>query len=380
MEPSFAFRYGDSGPAVIEIRSKLDTLGLLSPRSADNTLDAKFDDICDRAVRAFQQQRGLNVDGVVGPQTYRFLEEARWRLGDRILRYSISGVMVGDDARALQQRLAELGFDPGRVDGIFGPKTEQALRDFQRNLDLSADGSCGPATLKAIKALGRLVVGGQPQAMRESEIIHRAGPALSGKVVIVDAGYSGTQSRRGIDDLAVRAVIGDLASRVEGRLGAAGVQAFLSHSINSPTDELTRANFANATEANLVISLDVDEHDNPLASGVATYHYGGDRDGGHSAVGEKFAGLLQREILARTDLHNCRTHGKTWDLLRHTRMPAVKVDVGYITNVGDAARLADPSFRDVLAEAIVVAVQRLYLPPDLDSPTGVLQLAELLAT
>jgi N-acetylmuramoyl-L-alanine amidase len=58
-------------------------------------------------------------------------------------------------------------------------------------------------------------------------------------------------------------------------------------------------------------------------------------------------------------------------------MPAVRIDVGYLTNPGDAARLADPAFRDVLAEAIVVAVQRVYLDPDQDSPTGALQVSEL---
>ena len=45
-------------------------------------------------------------------------------------------------------------------------------------------------------------------------------------------------------------------------------------------------------------------------------------------------------------------------------MPAVRLELGYLTNPGDAARLADPAFRDVVAEAIVAAVQRLYLPPD----------------
>ena len=60
-------------------------------------------------------------------------------------------------------------------------------------------------------------------------------------------------------------------------------------------------------------------------------------------------------------------------------MPAVRIDVGYITNPGDAARLADPSFRDVVAEAIVVAVQRVYLSPETDAKTGVLRLGELRA-
>jgi N-acetylmuramoyl-L-alanine amidase len=62
-----------------------------------------------------------------------------------------------------------------------------------------------------------------------------------------------------------------------------------------------------------------------------------------------------------------------------TRMPAVRVDVGYVTNPGDAARLADPAFRDVVAEGIVVAVQRLYLAPEADPHTGVLRVDEIRA-
>jgi N-acetylmuramoyl-L-alanine amidase len=55
----------------------------------------------------------------------------------------------------------------------------------------------------------------------------------------------------------------------------------------------------------------------------------------------------------------------------------VRLDAGYLTNPGDAARLSDPAFRDVIAEAVVVAVQRVYLDPDHDAQTGVLRLSEL---
>ena len=85
---------------------------------------------------------------------------------------------------------------------------------------------------------------------------------------------------------------------------------------------------------------------------------------------------MQREIVARTDLVDLRSHAKSWELLRHTRMPAVRIDVGYLTNPGDAARLADPAFRDVVAEAVVVAVQRMYLNPETDTRTGLLRLDE----
>jgi N-acetylmuramoyl-L-alanine amidase len=58
-------------------------------------------------------------------------------------------------------------------------------------------------------------------------------------------------------------------------------------------------------------------------------------------------------------------------------MPAVRLELGHLTHPGDAARLADPAFRDTVAEALLVAIQRLYLPADLDAPTGVLRLKDL---
>ena len=112
---------------------------------------------------------------------------------------------------------------------------------------------------------------------------------------------------------------------------------------------------------------------------MATYFYGDRARGIRSETGARFAGLLQRELTARTDLLDCGTHGKTWDLLRRTRMPAVRLELGYVTNPGDAARLADPGFRDVVAEAVVVAVQRLYLPPQEDAPTGSIRLPDLVS-
>lgn len=379
------FRVGDSGDAVADIRSRLGGLGLLAPAvdpavdpAGDPVAVPRFDAAVDRAVRAFQQQRGLTVDGVVGPATYRVLDEARWRLGDRVLTHVPGNVLCGDDVVSLQQRLLELGFKVGRVDGRFGHRTEQGVREFQRNVGIPPDGTCGPATLKALQRLAPIVSGGRPNAMRAEERIRRAGPQLLGKTVVVDPAESLAT------DPAMRArasaISEDLSRRVEGRLVATGVQAFLTtaHSA-SGLSEAERAEFANRTEADLSVSLHVDSSSRPGASGVSTYFYGSETHGVRSSVGERFASLVQREIVARTDLADLRTHPKTWEFLRRTRMPAVRIDVGYVTNPGDAARLADPSFRDVVAEAVVVAVQRVYLSADADAKTGVLRLGELRA-
>lgn len=366
------YRPGARGPVVVDIRRRLRDLGLLS--AADPADDEYTQDV-DRAVRAFQQQRGLMVDGVVGPQTFRALEEARWRLGDRLLHYRVTHPYVGDDVVALQTRLMELGFDCGRCDGIFGADTERALREFQRNVGLPADGTFGPTTIRAIEQLRRSVVGGRAVAMRDHEALHRAGRTLSGKTVIVDPGHGGHDTGWAVPGLCERDIVLDVASRLEGRLAASGAHVFLTRSADGAPTAQERAGFANAAEADLYLSLHLDGARDPQANGVASYYYGaGLAAEPHSSAGERFAELVQHEIVARTDLRDCRTHGKSWELLRLTRMPMVWVEFGYLTNDHDAARLSEPGFRDTVAEALHVAIARLYVPADEDPGTGQLQL------
>lgn len=369
-----------------QIRASLALLGLLPDGEILGGPDAgdvettEFDTRCDRAVRAFQQQRGLTVDGMVAEETFLALEEARWRLGDRLLTYAVSHQMVGDDVAALQERLLELGFDPGRIDGTFGPGNERALKSFQREYGLVPDGTCGPATFRALTQLQRAVRGGRPNALREAERLHRAGPHLLGKKVVIDPGHGGADRGRSCDGLDEADVVIALASRLEGRLLAAGVEAYLTHGPEvCPTDR-ERAEFANATGADLVISLHCDGHTNDLARGVSCYYYGSSTTtAGHSMVGEQLAGLLQREIVARTDFLDCREHAKTWELLRRTRMPVVRLDLGYLSHPGDRDRLRSVDLLDSVAEGILVALQRLYLPAEQDPPTGTLRLADLTA-
>lgn len=372
-----SYRRGDTGPVVAEIRAKLASLGLLAPNQLsrhDEPDLAVFDDECDRAVRHFQQQRAITADGLVGPHTYRLLDEARWRLGDRVLSYTPDQVTTGDDVAQLQRRLLDMGFACGQVDGIFGPQTEHGLRDFQRNIALVPDGRCGTATLTALDRLTRTVVGGAPHAMRESEAIHNSGPSLADKLIVIDPGHGGADRGWLRGPLAEADVVWDLAGRVETRLSTMGTRVVLTRSEDAAPLEASRAERANELGADLLISLHVDGHASPLASGVATYFYGNDRSGHDSAVGQRFAGLVQREIVARTGLRDCRTHAKTWDLLRRTRMPAVRIELGYLTHDGDAAQLASDAFRDNATEAVVVAVQRLYLRPEDDVATGVMRL------
>ncbi|MQA04354.1 MAG: N-acetylmuramoyl-L-alanine amidase [Streptosporangiales bacterium] len=368
------FGRGARGDKVGAVHARLVELGLLTDEPATDDAVPFFDTTMATAVRYFQQSRGLTVDGIVGPETFRALEDSRWRLGDRVLFYSPGRLMTGDDVGELQRRLLELGFNCGKPDGFFGTQTETALRDFQRNTGLQVDGTCGPRTFKAFSRLARTVVGGQPHALWESARLYRNGHQHAGRVLIIDPGHGPADPGIGCEGVTEAELVWDIAARIEGRLTALGVQAYLSRGRHGDPDDQTRATFANETDADMVVSLHMDGHENPAASGVATYYFGSPTTGQHSAAGKRFAELVLREMVARTDLLDCRAHPKSWDLLRLTKMPAVRIDAGYLTNPGDRERLRLPEFRDTIAESVCAAVQRLFLPPDHDAPTGTLHI------
>ena len=318
-------------------------------------------------IRSFQQERGLHVTGELNEVTLRALDESRWKLGDRSLYLQISPLMRGDDVAALQSRLTEMGFNAGRVDGIFGEMTERAVKEFQKSVGVKVDGKCGPATIIALLRLTKIVSGGAPAALRESAAQKNRGPALANKVIVIDPASAEHE----------REIVYDIAQRLEGRLLALGASVFLTRGAHNNPSESERITFTNQNGADLLISLHVDSHRNTTARGVATFFYGSDQHGVHSIVGERFASLVQRELCARTDFLNCRTHAKTWDSLRLTKAPAVRVDLGYASNDGDAARLARPDFRDTVAESFVIAIQRLYLAAEDDAKTGTLRISDL---
>jgi N-acetylmuramoyl-L-alanine amidase len=363
-------RRGDRGPRVAALREQLVRAGMCAMPSSDPDL---FDDGLEHAVRTFQQRRGLAADGIVGPQTSRVVDAARWTLGDRILLHTPGHLMRGDDVAALQERLVTLGLLADPVDGIFGTRTEAALRELQASLALAPDGLCGPATLRAMTALARAVGGGDPWALRQQAAVAVAGVSLAGKVVVIDPGHGGSDPGNMGNGLIEAELVMDLGERVERRLTATGVTTVLTRDGgDTALDDATRAQLAGDVGADLVLSLHCDAHPSPQAGGVATFYWA------RSAVGARLARLVQSEMVARTGLRDCRTHACTFDIVRFTRMPTVQVEVGYLTNPQDAGRLVEPQFRDAVADALVIAVQRLFLV-DEDAPTGALRLDDVMS-
>jgi N-acetylmuramoyl-L-alanine amidase len=171
-------RRGDRGRAVRDLRARLAAAGLVVAAG-----DA-YDDKLEARVREFQELRRLRVDGICGPETWGALIESGFHLGDRLL-YLSSPMLRGDDVVELQRQLNALGFDAGREDGILGPETETALRQFQRNAGTTADGVFGPATLEAIGRVSSLAAGSVASVREREEL--RAPRRLDGLRIFVVA-------------------------------------------------------------------------------------------------------------------------------------------------------------------------------------------------
>lgn len=358
--PHSPLRMGDSDPRVLAIRDDLRRAGYPVPdTSEDQHIDAPFDSV----IRSFQQHRGLLVDGVVGPQTWRQLEHCRYRLGDRVLRYDPVRQMSGDDVSALQFQMRTLGIYTDVIDDTFGPRTEEALKELQRDLGLTPDGACGPATLRAIDLIRRRPSGGNPYALGESAWVSSQGSSLAGKLIVIEALSSK-------DDVAA-----DIARRLEGRLAAVGSDSLmLIEGEYEPT-------FPDKVSSHLVVSIGVDHTESPRPNGLATFYYGTREDAADvSPLGSKLADLIRRELLSRTDMLDGRSHPRTWASLRQIRAPKVQVDVGYSSNAHDLRRLSNPDFRDTVAEGVVVAIQRLFLPQQSDPQTGTLEIAAIMSS
>lgn len=135
---------GDSNYNVKRLKYMLTAL-YYDPGEISNT----YDNVTVNAVKAFQSDYGLTVDGIVGSETYLFLKTAQimkydgyagtWRILNEGKR--------GDDVAQLQIRLYEMGYNIGAsADGIFGAATKAAVQAFQSDNNLTADGIVGSAT------------------------------------------------------------------------------------------------------------------------------------------------------------------------------------------------------------------------------------------
>jgi N-acetylmuramoyl-L-alanine amidase len=339
-------RRGDRSREVADVQARLRALGFHIDDPAWT-----FAGATEQAVKTFQQQRHILTDGIVGPNTWAELVEAGWHLGDRIL-YRQQPMMRGDDVRVLQTRLNALGFDAGRADGIFGPDTDRAVRAFQKEYGVPEDGMFGPATHTALTGL-RVDRPGTAAALRE-ELKQDSRSGLRGAFVLLDPGHGGhdhgANTERGWSEADL---CWDIALRIAQRLTAAGARVRFSRNETEALTESDRARRANELDADAFVSLHLNSHNEEAAGGASTYYFLS------SSSGERLADSIQ-SALVRLGVKDCRSHGRSYPILRETRMPAVLVEPLFITNPVEETMLEDPDFRTALADAVADGIERYF--------------------
>jgi N-acetylmuramoyl-L-alanine amidase len=291
------YRVGDEGPAVRDIQDRLAALGFepgADPRSF-------FGDGTAAAVTAFQRAKGLDVDGIVGPDTWRSLYEAGYRLGDRII-FMRRPMIRGEDVAELQSRLNSLGFDSGKVDGIYGPNTEAAVIDFQQNRHLAEDGKVGPEVVTEIHLVTRGEMKEGRQAIREREWLRMLPETVAGARIFLDADCRDPDEARDAWEAASAAALA---------IQDAGGLPMMSRSSDTHLPERVRARRANRMGSDLIIAFRLNREGDDCVFYFASEH-------STSKAGNALARALARAVGGRIE-------GRASAMLKETRAPAAVV-------------------------------------------------------
>ena len=284
----------------------------------------------EEAVSRFQQTRGLRPSGVCDEVTWVALVEAGWNLGDRLLKLT-SPNMRGDDISALQAELGRLGFDAGRVDGIFGLRTATGLLEFQRSCGMPGDGVCGPESLRFLARLGRQSGQGPGvSALREAERLRDLPMIVECRVVIGQFGG-----------------LSSLTRAVARAVRALGAEAVL---VDEP-DAFAQAEAANRFHAHAYLGFE-----GSLQNNSSVFYYA--VPAFSSAAGR----ALADEVAQRTSRYLSRppaVEGIRLPVLRETRMPAVSCRLGPVRQVVDESH----ALADSVAEALVAWLSGLTRDP-----------------
>lgn len=292
------YQHGASGEAVIDIQLRLSSLG----RPCDPDHPGEYGPATTSVVSEFQRSKGLPVDGIVGPETWRVLVESGYRLGDRLLYHRLP-MMRGDDVAELQNALNALGFEAGKADGIFGPDTLKGLLDFQSNRGLAEDGICGPGVSGELELVDRATHKEGREGVREREWLRHLPESIAGRRLFVDPFCR---------DDAEALHSWEVATACARELQELGAIAVLSRSADARPPERVRARRANRLGVDLVIAFAAP------TDGPGVFFFETER--GRSDAGEQLAARIASRL-------GVEIAGRAIPILRETRPVAVVVAV-----------------------------------------------------
>ena len=358
--------------------------------SPDTVTDpSHFDEALDGALRTFQQNKGLIVDGVLGPETETALTQAQYTLGDRPLYFDAEHPLRGEDVERIQANLSRLGFYYGHLNGVFCRKTHYAVVELQENLGLEPNGVVDLDTIAALARINKNITSSKAYSLRDYARLEQATNALKQRVIILlpwaSSGqavspsapeqFTGDQERI-TTDVALRTY--ELLNNVGALPIVVGTENYTTKAGEPVRTAETKAIATDGHSDALVLTLHCDWNTSGSANGVATYYWG-NQDGTetYSPIGEMAARYILKELVSRTGAQDLGCHARQWELLRCSDAPTVWVDLGYLSSSSDSGQLEDPEHRERLAESILCALQRMFVQSNDTVATGTMSLSDI---
>lgn len=176
-------------------------------------------------------------------------------------------------------------------------------------------------------------------------------PSFRAHVVAIDAGHGGRDPGAiGPTGLLEKDVVLDIAHRVRELLVRAGVRVVMTRETDVFVELPDRPRMARQQGATVFVSIHANASTRPAVSGSETYYL--------TPQSQVLAQMVQEELGRIQGLANRGIRTANFLVLRESDVPAVLVEVAYVSNVDEEARLRQNAFRQRLAEAVSRGVQR----------------------
>ncbi|MEQ2693858.1 GBS Bsp-like repeat-containing protein [Streptococcus salivarius] len=183
------------------------------------------------------------------------------------------------------------------------------------------------------------------------------------KVVYLDAGHGGYDPGASYFGISEKSLTLAIQSRVKAKLEAEGYQY---------VDLTDRSRAANASESDIFVSIHINASGSSAAQGIETYYYQPyaeypsrinatyHANPTRLSMSDTLANAIQSSLINATGAQNQGVKRQTFAVLRETTAPAVLLELGFLSNPQEAARLNTSAYQETLANAIVAGIKRYY--------------------
>ena len=192
------------------------------------------------------------------------------------------------------------------------------------------------------------------------------------KVVYLDAGHGGYDPGASYFGISEKSLTLAIQSRVKAKLESEGYQVVTTRTSDTYVDLTDRSRAANASESDIFVSIHINASGSSAAQGIETYYYQPyaeypsrinatyHANPTRLSMSDTLANAIQSSLINATGAQNQGVKRQTFAVLRETTAPAVLLELGFLSNPQEAARLNTSAYQETLANAIVAGIKRYY--------------------